>query len=514
MLKAKLSTLTGFKKYVTAFGLGAVMTLSTPPVGAFFVLLLCVPGFIWLALNSKTKKETFLTGWAFGAGYFIFGLYWVSVALFVDISQFWWVLPLSAILGPAVIALYYALVPLLAWRYRKNEAAYGLMFVVAWAQIEWMRGHAFTGFPWNLAGYTWQHVLPVMQANAAVGIYGLTLLTLLWAAAPALGRKSAVALTLLFLLVVGTGWARFAFHPVMQLGDNTVRIVQPNIQESLKWNKADLHINFMHSLGISAQPTVLKQPITFVIWPETALMPDQQPSSLTMQLFQANLPKGSTAVLGALRVADRQIYNSVTIADKNLSIVAQYDKHHLVPFGEFMPFRKFLNMTPVGNRVADIIGDFTRGPGVTTLHIGDGLPKPSPLICYEAIFPGEVADETDRPDWLVNVTNDSWYGRTAGPHQHLESARVRAIEEGLPLVRAANTGISATIDPLGRIIGMLPLGKEGVVDTILPAPLHTMTLYARFGDTLFFLMLVLLGILGETLKLSQDKAVRKIANDQ
>ena len=137
------------------------------------------------------------------------------------------------------------------------------------------------------------------------------------------------------------------------------------------------------------------------------------------------------------------------------SAPANYNKHHLVPFGEYIPFRQYINMTPIGNRVADI-GDFTRGPGVTTLHI-DTLPKPSPLICYEAIFPGAVARRDDRPDWLVNVTNDGWYGKTAGPHQHFESARVRAIEEGLPLVRAANTGISATVDPLGRIVGMLPL---------------------------------------------------------
>lgn len=505
--------LTGPKKYAVAFILGALMTLSTPPIGAFFVLLLCVPGLIWLTQHSKTKTETFLTGWAFGAGYFIFGLYWVSFALFVDIQQFWWVLPFSAILGPAVVALYYALVPLLVWRYRKNSTAYALMFVAAWALIEWVRGHAFTGFPWNLPGYTWDHVLPVMQASAAVGIYGVTLLTLLWAALPALGKKFAPLLLISFLFVAGAGMVRLALHPTMQLGDNTVRIVQPNIPESLKWSRTDLHINFMHTLGLSSQPTQLKQPLTFIVWPETSLMPDQLPSPMTMQLYKTNLPKGSTALLGSLRVADGQFYNSVTVIDPHMKVLGNYNKHHLVPFGEYMPFRKYLNMTPIGNRVADVIGDFTRGPGVTTLTVGDALPRPSPLICYEAIFPGAVARTDDRPDWLVNVTNDGWYGKTVGPHQHFESARVRAVEEGLPLVRAANTGISATIDPLGRIIGLEPLGKTGVVDTVLPAPLPP-TLYARFGDTLFFLMLVLMGIFGETLKLSQDKAMHKVANDQ
>ena len=494
LLKSRLSTLAGSKKYATAFGLGALMTLSTPPLGAFYVLLICVPGLIWLTQQSKTKIETFLTGWAFGAGYFIFGLYWVSVALFVDINQFWWVLPLSAILGPAVVALYYALVPLLVWRYRKNETAYALMLVAAWALIEWVRGHALTGFPWNLPGYTWHYFLPVMQVNAAVGIYGLTLLTLLWAAIPALPKKFVPVVLISFLLVAGTGMVRLYLHPTEQSGSNTVRIVQPNIPQSLKWNRADMQRNFRHNLELTSLPTRLEQPITFVVWPETALMADLQHAPGIAHDIVAAMPKGSIGVLGTLRSSDEQFYNSVTVLDKDQHVTGNYNKHHLVPFGEYIPFRQYLDMTPIGNRVAEI-GDFTRGDGVTTLHIGT-LPKPSPLICYEAIFPGAVARQDDRPDWLLNVTNDAWYGKTAGPHQHFESVRVRAIEEGLPLVRSANTGISATIDPLGRVIGMEPLGKTGIVDTILPAPLPP-TLYARFGDALFFLMLVLLGILGE-----------------
>jgi len=493
-LKSRLSALTGFKKYAAAFALGAVMTLSTPPIGAFYVLLVCVPGLIWLARNSKTKTGTFLTGWAFGAGYFIFGLYWVSFALFVDIKQFWWVLPFAAILGPAVVALYYALVPLLVWRYRKDETAYALMFVTVWALIEWVRGHALTGFPWNLPGYTWNYFLAVMQANAAVGAYGLTLLTLLWAAIPAFNKKFVPLVLVSFLLVAGAGTVRLYLHPTQQSGSNTVRIIQPDIPQSLKWNRAEMQHNFQHNLALTAQPA--KQPVTFVIWPETALVANLQEQPDLAHEIAKNLPKGSLGLLGTLRSDEGHFYNSVTVLDRSGGVLGNYDKHHLVPFGEYIPFRQYLNMTPIGNSVADI-GDFTRGSGVATLSL-DNLPKPSPLICYEAIFPGEVARLHVRPDWLVNVTNDGWYGKTAGPHQHFESARVRAIEEGLPLVRAANTGISATVDPLGRIIGMASLGTTAVVDTILPAPLPP-TLYARFGDALFFLMLLLLVILGETL---------------
>ncbi len=500
-LKSRLSALTGPKKYAAAFGLGAFMTLSLPPIGAFYVLLLCVPGFVWLVRACETKTEAFQTGWAFGAGYFMLGLYWVSFALFVDIQSFWWVLPLSAITGPAVLALFYALIPLAAWRYRAHEAAHALMLVTAWAGIEWLRGHVFTGFPWNLTGYTWHYLLPVMQANAAVGIYGVTLLTLLWAAMPALPRKFVPVIMASFLLVAGAGMVRLHLHPTEQSGAYTVRIVQPNIAQSLKWSVEDMWNNFQRHIELTASKTELKQPITFVVWPETAVITDQQQFTEIASHIAMNLPAGSMALFGGLAVDSGKYFNSVIALNKKAQVVAAYSKHHLVPFGEYIPFRKYLNMTPIANGIAGI-GDFTPGGGVTTLSLGDGLPRPSPLICYEAIFPGAVARRDNRPDWLLNVTNDAWYRKSAGPHQHFETVRVRAIEEGLPLVRAANTGISATIDPLGRIIGMKPLGEGGVVDTILPKPLPP-TLYGRFGDALFFLMLALLAIFGETQRLKR-----------
>lgn len=489
--------LTGPKKYAAAFGLGALMTIAMPPIGAFYALLICVPGFIRLARESKTKRDAFLTGWAFGAGYFIFGLYWVSVALFVDIHEFWWVLPFSAIAGPAVVGLYYALIPLLAWRYRAYETTHALTIVIGWALIEWVRGHAFTGFPWSLAGYSWHYFLPVMQASAVIGIYGLTLLTLLWAIIPVLGKKSATVLLASFLVVAGMGMTRLYLHPTEQLGQNTVRIVQPNIPQTRKWDPQQAERNFRHQLSLTASPTSLSQPITFVVWPETAVTDDLKQYPEVAQSISRALPPDSIGLLGSLRNINDRFFNSVTVLDKKAAILSTYDKHHLVPFGEYIPFRQYLNLTPLAAGIS-IIGDFTRGSGVLTLHL-DHLPKPSPLICYEAIFPGAVASRTDRPDWLLNVTNDAWYGKTAGPHQHFAITRVRAIEEGLPLVRAANTGISATIDPLGRMIGIKKLGETGVLDTILPHPLPP-TIYAQYGDKIFFLMLILLVFLARRLK--------------
>ncbi len=374
-------------------------TLFPPrPIGAFFVLLVCVPGLIWLTQRSQTKTETFLTGWAFGAGYFIFGLYWVSFALFVDIQQFWWVLPVVSHSQWLRLwwHLYYALVPLLAWRYRKNAAAYALMFVAAWALIEWVRGHALTGFPWNLPGYTWKNFLPLMQANAVLGIYGMTLLTLLWAALPALGKQLVPFVLLSFLLVAGMGTVRLSLHPTVQSGSNTVRIVQPNIAQSHRSGAGAIcGAIYMHTLGLSSIPTKLKQPITFVVWPETSLMaePAARRPIIALGFSTANLPKGSTARAGLLRITDKdQAYNSVTVVDGKGKVLGQLQQTSSGSVRRiYSRSGNISDLTPIGNRVADIIGDFTRGPGVTTLHVGDGLPKPSPLICYEAIFPGEVA---------------------------------------------------------------------------------------------------------------------------
>ncbi|MCK5658893.1 MAG: apolipoprotein N-acyltransferase [Alphaproteobacteria bacterium] len=508
-IQSSISSLTGVKKYATAFGLGVFMTLAMPPIGAFYVLLVCVPGIIWLTRQSKTKSEAFLTGWAFGAGYFIFGLYWISFALFVDIGTWWWVLPLSAIAGPAVLALYYALIPLVIWRYRTHEAAYALMLVAGWSMIEWVRGHALTGFPWNLSGYTWHYFPSIMQTNALIGIYGLSLLTLLWAVMPVLAltpqKKLVPILLVSFLLVAVAGTARLVLHPAMHFDNVAVRIVQPNIPQSTKWDQDEEWRNFKHHLDLTASATTLKQPITFVVWPETAVVADLKQFPEIAKAIAKSLPEESIALLGSLRTTVEsgtgKFYNSVTVLDKKAKIIDTYDKHHLVPFGEYIPFRNFLNMTPVASGIARI-GDFTRGTGVSSLHIGS-LPKPSPLVCYEAIFPGTVASRKDRPDWLLNVTNDAWYGKTAGPHQHFEITRVRAIEEGLPLVRSANTGISAVIDPLGRIIGIKPLGETGVVDTQLPRPLPP-TPYSRTGDLLFFLMLAMLAIFGEKLHRSGE----------
>ncbi len=487
-----LAGLSGWQRYAAAFGLGCALTLTMAPVGFFPAALISVSGFIWLSQTAQTRKQSFLTGWAFGSGFFITGLYWISVALFVDIKLWWWVLPLSLVVGPAVLAFFtYALIPLLTHRFRSSALLHAWLFCLIWAAIEWLRGHLFTGFPWNLPGYMWQHVLPVMQTAAVTGIYGLTLLTLIWAALPVFWphKKLRHSIIILFCVCVTAGSLRLVTAPDTTNDQSPViRIIQANLPQNVKWDDAQQWRNLQLHVELSQK----NKPADAVIWPETAIPADLVRQPEIADMIAAGLPANSVGLLGSLRVTDGEndrlnFHNGLYVINDKATVLGHFDKFHLVPFGEYMPFRKWLNLTPIALAVSNI-GDFTPGPGNRTLSLGSKLPGVSPLICYEVIFPSAVTDKNDRPGWIVNVTNDGWYGRSSGPYQHLETARLRAIEEGLPLARAANTGISAMIDPYGRITASLALSSAGSVDAKLPAALPA-TIYARFGDLIFLLMI-------------------------
>lgn len=498
--RAYLDGRTGWRRFAAAFLLGCCLTLTMAPVGFFPAALVAVSGFIWLAQGARNKKQSFLTGWAFGCGYFITGLYWISAALFVDIALWGWVLPLSLVAGPALLALAtYAFIPLLAHRWRHAPVLHAIVFCTGWAAIEWLRGHLFTGFPWNLPGYMWQFVLPVMQLSSVIGIYGLTLMTLLWAALPVLreNRRAAAAVLASFVLAAVWGGARLWLNPTMTTDAPLVRIVQANIPQTAKWDR-DTERRNIEKHALLSDPAA---PADVVIWPETALTSDPLMAPAIGAIAASGLPAGSFGIMGSLRVSadadapDRpRFHNSVYLVDSAQQVLGHYDKFHLVPFGEYIPYREQLNLTPIAAGISNI-GDFTAGPGPQTLAGNARVPPFSPLICYEVIFPRAVTTpQGPRPQWLVNVTNDGWYGRSSGPYQHLEIARVRAIEEGLPLARAANTGISVMTDPLGRVTARLDLGESGAITTPLPHPLPP-TLYSRYGDIPFGLMLAALPVL-------------------
>ena len=490
-LADRLRGLRGWRRIAAAIGLGCVLTLCMAPLNFFPAALISVPGFIWLTQGCETRKQSFLAGWAFGCGYLISGFYWISAALFVDIGTWFWVLPLSLVVGPAVMALYtYSFIPLLVRPWRHDGVLYPVVFCVAWSAIEWLRGHLFTGFPWNLPAYMWHDAPPVMQLAALVGAYGLTLATLVWAALPAMAdRRLRLLAAASFILTVALGGLRLWQHPTDSADSVNVRIVQANVPQTAKWSEEDMWRNLEKHARLS-DPAM---PADVVIWPETAVTTDPVMFPQVGQVVAKSLPPGSFGIIGSLRMtretpeADIEYHNGVYLFDGQNRALASYDKFHLVPFGEYIPFRQWLKITPIAAGISKI-GDFGAGPGPQTLAAGSKVPPFSPLICYEVIFPHAVVDTANaRPEWLVNVTNDGWYGRSAGPYQHLEISRLRAVEEGLPLARAANTGISAMIDPLGRITAELPLLTEGALTVPLPHALPA-TPYARLGDIAYVLL--------------------------
>jgi apolipoprotein N-acyltransferase len=500
--------LSGWRRYVAAWLLGALAAAPFWPVDGTPLLVICLTGppvlaisfsgLVWLLDGSTGRFDAALLGWSFGFGFFVIGLYWIGAALFVDISAFWWLLPFAVLAFPAGLAIFTALAVLFAHEAWRRFGLLGtpriLVLAVAWTAAEWLRGHVLTGFPWNLLGYAWAGTFPgalaLLQLTSLIGIYGLSLLTVTAAALPARlgdlgrGRLGAVLAAVLLIAVPGAGGAwRLADASDDVVPGVRLRLVQPSIPESLKNDREALAQNFRRLLSLSAAPGADK--ITDVIWPEAAAPPLLERFADERQAMAAVTPKGGLLLTGAERAEPLQgwppahVWNSLVVLNDKGEIIATYDKAHLVPFGEYMPLRSIL---PI-DKIAPSIGDFSSGPGPRTLDL-PGVPPVSPLICYEAIFPGAVIDPAARPQWLLNVTNDAWYGFTSGPFQHLAIARVRAVEEGLPLIRAANNGVSAIIDPYGRVLRRLELDSIGVLDSALPRA-SSPTLYERVRDMAF-----------------------------
>ena len=479
-----------------------------PPLDVTPALLVAFPGLLWLDEGSAGYGASFRLGWTFGFGFFLAGLYWIAAAMFVDIGRFWWLVPFAAAGLPAALAIYTGLVlfgtKLATRRWRLPAAARVVAFAIAWTAAEWARGHLFTGLPWNLIGYAWSGGFPgagaMLQSTAVVGIYGLSFLTVLAFSLPALLhglRQSALAsgpgwapavwtVLLIALPAAGGGW-RLAVTPTTPT-ETRLRLVQPSIPQTLKWDPAAARDNFRRLLDLSAAS--VQAPLTAVVWPEAATPYLLERDAAARRAIASVVPKGGYLLTGALRANPppapvERIWNSIEALDGNGQIVAAYDKAHLVPFGEYMPFHDIL---PIA-KITPGTMDFSAGLGPRTLAL-PGLPPFAPMVCYEAIFPAAVVDESNRPAWLLNVTNDAWYGRSSGPYQHFAIARTRAVEEGLPLVRVANNGISAVVDPLGRILARTDLDTIGYVDAALPAPVGR-TIYAYAGNwTLAALLLV------------------------
>ena len=497
--------LTGWRRFMLSFAAGALSAFAFAPLGVFPVLLL---GFAVLLLLLdgagqclKPLRTAFGCGWAFAFGQYLIGWHWIGYAFLVDPGAHLWQLPFAVTLLPAALAVYAGLASALslcflrALDFRQESPSRPLVFSVLYTVGEWLRGHLFTGFPWNLQAYGWGASLAILQSMAVIGAYGLSFLTILLGASmadltrPATSKafSAPLAMIVLFLVVWAGGAVRLMAHPVETVAGVKLRIVQPDVPQREKDQPRYFARNWQRLLDLSVSPG---NP-THIIWPEAApppLMFDRDPASLDEVGLLTGT--GRTLITGATRArrAGDQLsfFNSLFIFAPGGTAPMVYDKFHLVPFGEYVPFASVLNRIGI-TKLTDGQEGFSSGDGPHTYQV-TRAPAAAPLICYEIIFPAAVT-AGQRPGWFVNVTDDSWFGPWAGPYQHLLIARARAIEEALPVARAANTGISAVIDPYGRITAELGLGKMGVIDAGLPKAALQST-YARYGDWTLLLLLL------------------------
>lgn len=467
---------------VRAFVLGAIAALALPPVHVVPVLLLAVPGLYILAAEAPSARRAAWIGLFWGWGFHVAGLHWLTNAILTEVERFWWLVPI-AVPALALPLGAFTVIPALAARFAAPGWPRLLAFAAAWVAAEMLRGILFTGFPWNLLGTVWAFASLPVQAAAWIGVHGLSLATVLLALAPLAGRRGWLGAAAALALFGAFGLARLwpeepAPHQV------AVVLVQGNVAQETKWREESRWPIFRRYTDLTAQGVRVAEEEApgsriLVVWPETAspflLANDPEAARLATQA----LPPGATLLAGTVR-ADfsaegraRQVWNSMVALDAQGRVMDVVDKVHLVPFGEYMPLRGLL---PV--RLTHTALDFSAGPALRTVAL-PGLPSFTGLICYEVIFPGEVTP-AERPGFLVNITNDAWFGISAGPWQHLAAARLRAVEEGLPLVRAAQTGISAVFDARGRTVASMGLGETGVVLAPLPQA-RTATPFARLG---------------------------------
>ena len=511
----------GWRRASIAFVTGAAGALAMAPLDFFPALTIPMTAAIWLIDGCEASGQqprfvpthlrlplrawrAFAAGWWWGFGYFVACLWWLGAAFLVDAKEFAWALPFGVAGLPAALALYPGLGFMLARLIWPRGAARIFAFAAAMSFAEWLRGHLFTGFPWNLFGMALGGNLLTAQLASVAGPYGLTIVAILIFSAPAtltdklpanwaafIVPVPLAAAVLAFGAICGFGALRLAAPLPTMIPAVSLRIMQPNLAQDEKFRPENGAAILARYLALSARAPGGKAMglggIRLLIWPESAFPFVLSRAPWALSAIGAALPEETVLVTGAARVAggaqpasSPHYRNAVQVIANGGEILSSYDKVHLVPFGEYLPLPRVFDRLGL-RQFVHVPGGFEAGLGPRSLAIA-GLPLAVPLICYEAIFPGEIVARgpgQERPGFLLNVTNDGWFGTTPGPYQHFAQARLRAIEEGLPLIRAANTGISAIVDPFGRVMVQAPLGTEYVLDGELPASISAPP-FARF----------------------------------
>jgi apolipoprotein N-acyltransferase len=530
----------GWTRRLIALVAGAFGALAMAPVNIGPALIVPMVVAVWLLDGSSeggpkrflawpgggSLRLAFGAGWWLGFGYFLAGFWWLGSAFLME-PEFAWALPLGVVGLPILLAFFPAFGFVVARLLWGPGASRLFALALGLGLSEWLRGTIFTGFPWNSLGMALGGTLVTAQAAAVVGLDGLTLFSITLFAAPATladgnGRltwKPTLVALAAFGLLLAFGAARLGQTPPGTVPGVVVRIMQPGVGPDEKFRPENKDAILAHYFELSRRNDTAKgvtlDDVTLLVWPESAfpfiLTRDPQALSAIGSL----LPAKTVLVTGAAREEDlpatashqaySSYYNAIEVIGSGGTLLDSYDKIHLVPFGEYLPLEGILRRLGLRHFVS-IPGGFEPGTRRRALVI-PGLPSASPLICYEAIFPGAVMpDVGPRPQLLLNVTNDGWFGMTAGPSQHFAQARLRSIEEGLPMIRGAATGISAIVDPYGRVTQELPLGADDILDGLLPQPISA-TIFARYGATAKF---VIAGCMLLTLLIMRERSKRRL----
>ncbi len=481
-------------KYAAALIAGSICALAFAPFHFFIAAIFSISGLFYLLENkTDTGKEAFKIGLIYGFGYFLAGIYWICISLLVDPVKFAWLIPFCLTIIPGVLALYFAG---LAYGYKKITAHYKfdnyqkiIIFATLWIIAEILRSYLLSGFPWNLLGYSFLFSNHFAQSASIFGVYGLSFFAVLIALSPFLLYKTnrpnkifAIILTAIIFANFIFGFYRLHTTQLITHDETKLRLVQANITQSLKWDPTQKYRNFLQHIAMSNE--VENADVKAVIWSETSVpyAIDGQSHDL-LDLLNRATSNNSVLITGGLRIeytdASRMeikdVWNSVFTINK-AGIENYYDKSHLVPFGEYVPFA---NLLPFIEKITEGAKGFSLGQGPQTLQTAHF--SYSPLICYEVIFPNNIIDKNNRPDLLVNVTNDSWFGTSSGPYQHFDAAKMRAIEYGISLARVANSGISGYIDPLGNVVNKINLNEKAVIDVSLVEKIPE-TIFSRFAN--------------------------------
>ncbi|MDN5785700.1 apolipoprotein N-acyltransferase [Pseudorhodobacter sp.] len=479
----------GWRLAAAAFGLGAVMALGQAPLGFWWLTLPALSvGFLLIARAASAGQAAWL-GLFLGGGYFMLALSWIVEPFLVEPETYGWMIPFVLLLLPFGLGLFWAAAAGSAHRVGGNPARRVLAAAVLFCGVELARSYVLTGFPWALIGHVWVDT-PVAQLAAVAGPIGLTFLTTVVAALPVTFRWPGLAgSAVLIALAFGYGAMQPA-APSPAPDAPVIRLVQPNAEQHLKWQPDRAKLYFSRLLELSAAAPAADQPRPdLVVWPETSVPYLLRGDDRLVAAIAAS-GQGAQLAIGIQRVDGNRGYNTMAIVSPDGRISQSYDKHHLVPFGEYIPFGNLAyNLFGISAFASQQGAGYSAGAGAAVLDLGAPLGHVLPLICYEAVFPQDLRAAPTRATWILQITNDAWFGNLTGPWQHLAQARLRAIEQGLPFLRAANTGVSAVIDARGKIVTQLGLGVSGFLDARLPPSLPP-TIYARTGDWSMFLLLL------------------------